>query len=78
MPNTRYQLETTGGMGGNQRALSSVSLDMDDIAQRMDTAESTLSSLPYSASTPADWGGTAPTTVKDALDRIAAALGPIP
>lgn len=24
-----------------------------------------------------DWSGTAPTTIKEALDRIAAALGPI-
>ena len=33
--------------------------------------------LVYNATTAADWSGNAPTTVKDALDRIAAALGPI-
>jgi hypothetical protein len=32
----------------------------------------------YSATTPADWGGSSPATVSEALDRIAAALGPIP
>lgn len=31
----------------------------------------------YTAANPADWGGAAPTTIKDALDRIAAAAGPI-
>jgi hypothetical protein len=32
----------------------------------------------YQAAAPANWGGAAPTTIEDALDRIAAALGPIP
>lgn len=32
----------------------------------------------YSAAVPANWAGTSPTSVKEALDRIAAALGPIP
>lgn len=34
-------------------------------------------SLLYTAEVPANWSGVAPTTVKEALDRIAAALGPI-
>lgn len=32
---------------------------------------------PYSASVSADWSGSPPTTIAEALDRIAAALGPI-
>lgn len=32
----------------------------------------------YSATDDADWSGNAPTTIAAALDRIAAALGPIP
>ena len=32
----------------------------------------------YSAADDADWSGNAPTTIAAALDRIAAALGPIP
>jgi len=31
----------------------------------------------YTAAVPANWSGSAPTTIKDALDRIAAAVGPI-
>lgn len=34
-------------------------------------------SLPYEAANAADWSGSAPTTIAEALDRIAAALGPI-
>ena len=36
-----------------------------------------VDAAPYTAAVPADWSGSAPTTIKDALDRIAAALGPI-
>jgi hypothetical protein len=32
----------------------------------------------YAAAVAADWSGAAPATIKAALDRIAAALGPIP
>jgi hypothetical protein len=32
---------------------------------------------PYAPAVPANWSGTAPTTVQDALDRIAAKIGPI-
>lgn len=35
-------------------------------------------SIAYSAAVPADWSGTSPATIGEALDRIAAALGPIP
>ena len=31
----------------------------------------------YSAADAADWNGTAPTTIKEALDRLAAAAGPV-
>ncbi len=34
--------------------------------------------IAYSPSTPSDWSGSPPTTIAEALDRIAAALGPIP
>jgi hypothetical protein len=74
MPAPRYNLETTGGMEGAQRALSEVSLDIDSVEGRLDAVET----LPYSAAAPADWSGTSPATVKEALDRLAAALGPIP
>ena len=70
---TRYTLEQTGGIDGAQRAFDAASLDMDSVEGRLAAAEA----QPYNAAVPADWSGTAPTTVKEALDRIAAALGPI-
>lgn len=58
------------GVDGNvQRALDQVRADMDD-----DAVTATL----YSASTPADWSGDPPATIAEALDRIAAAVGPVP
>ena len=34
-------------------------------------------SIPYTVANPASWTGSPPTTIQEALDRIAAALGPI-
>lgn len=75
MTRPRYPLETTGGFGGQQRALDGVSGDIDEVVARLDALDL---DQPYTADNATDWGGTAPTTVKAALDRIAAALGPIP
>jgi hypothetical protein len=67
-----FRLESTGlpGMdaleGNMQRAL-------DQVRARTDT----LAGQPYAAAAPADWSGSPPRTVGEALDRIAAALGPI-
>jgi hypothetical protein len=69
----RYPLETTGGLDGAKRALARAGLDMESVEGRLGALES----LPYSAATPADWSGSAPATVGEALDRLAAALGPI-
>lgn len=40
-------------------------------------AATKISSESYTAASSSDWSGSAPTTLKEALDRIAAALGPI-
>lgn len=45
------------------------------LGRRIDGVSATI---PYSAATPADWAGSPPATIAEALDRIAAALGPIP
>lgn len=85
MPRPRYPLEEGTTLNGHRRALDGVSLDIDGLDGRVSTAESRLTSLeadqPYEAAGGpgyVNWGGTPPTTVKAALDRIAAALGPIP
>ncbi len=85
MPAPRYPLEEGATLNGHRRALDGVSLDVDGLDGRATLAEGRLTSLeadqPYDAAgSPAyvNWGGTAPATVKEALDRIAAALGPIP
>jgi len=65
-----FRLESTGTPGmdaleGNvQRAL-------DQVRGRVDTLTA------YAPASPADWTGTPPATLAEALDRIAAALGPI-
>lgn len=41
------------------------------------TPGNTAAEVLYTANNPADWNGSPPTTVAAALDRIAAALGPI-
>lgn len=71
----RYRLETGGGDGTAQRALDAVSGDVDAVESRVDALEA---DQPYTAANATDWSGTAPTTVAAALDRLAAALGPIP
>lgn len=68
MSNPRYPLESGGGMDSAQRALDQVSLDVDALQ----------ADQPYTAANATNWSGNAPTSVKAALDRIAAALGPIP
>lgn len=35
-------------------------------------------SIAYTASTPADWSGSPPATIAEALDRLAALVGPVP
>lgn len=71
MPRPRYPLERTGGIDGVDRALSDVSLDIDEI-------NANLSAVPYTPASSADWSGSPPANLQEALDRIAAAIGPIP
>jgi hypothetical protein len=67
----RYLLEQTGGLDGNQRALADVSLDMDAV-------EALAGDPPYTPGNPADWVAPAPTTLREACDRLAAAGGVTP
>jgi hypothetical protein len=71
----RYQLESTGidtrVHGAHQRALSQIGGDIGALREQLDGASS------YEAADSADWSGNPPTTLAEALDRIAAALGPI-
>ena len=71
MPRPRYPLESTGGEGGSARALARVSLDIDALNE-------SLSAVPYTPASSSDWSGSPPTNLQQALDRIAAAIGPIP
>lgn len=71
MPRPRYPLERTGGIDGVDRALSNVSLDIDAL-------HASLAAVAYTPAVLADWSGTTPGNLQAALDRIAAAIGPIP
>lgn len=85
MPNDpRYQIERVEGdeslsrlQESVQRALTEVSADRDDNASAASTA-ATATGTSYTPGVAADWATSgAPTTIQEALDRIAAALGPI-
>lgn len=82
MPRPRYPLERTGGIDGVDRALSGVSLDIDDanaaIAATDAALAAGLAATPYTPSNLVDWSGVSPGNLQAALDRIAAAIGPIP
>jgi acyl-CoA reductase-like NAD-dependent aldehyde dehydrogenase len=74
---SKYRLESTGidpgAHGQHQRVLDRIGRDMTDAEARASA---------YSAASSADWSGSPPATIAEALDRIAAAissstLGPI-
>lgn len=67
----RYPVEANASRESVQRAFNDVSLDVDSLT-------SSLSAVPYSPGNPSDWSGTPPANLQAALDRIAAAIGPIP
>lgn len=56
--------------------LERISGDTESAASSTEEA-GTADGTSYTPAVAADWTGTAPTTVQEALDRIAAALGPI-
>jgi hypothetical protein len=61
----RYRLEQGGDLGSHQRALDKIGLDLDALESRTG---------PYTPANAADWSGSPPTTISEALDRIAARL----
>lgn len=67
----RYNVEAGGSEESVQRALSDVSLDVDAL-------EASLSAVPYTPGSSGDWVAPAPTNLQEAIDRIAAAIGPVP
>lgn len=73
----RYKLESTGippaQAGQHQRAFVEVAKDIDDLEARLDAHE-----ISYTPADSADWVSPAPTTIGDALDRLAAAGGVTP
>jgi hypothetical protein len=61
----RYKLEQTGDIGTHQRALDKIGLDLDALELRTG---------PYTPADATDWAGTPPTTISEALDRLAARI----
>jgi hypothetical protein len=80
MPSKRYRLESTGipaGVhGAHQRALGEVARDVGSIEEQIGALDA--SQIAYTPTTSGDWVAPAPTTVQDALDRLAAAGGVTP
>lgn len=76
----RYRLESTGippaQVGQHQRAFDGVAADMDDLDGRITALDA--SQVAYTPADSADWVSPAPTTVADAIDRLAAAGGVTP
>ena len=73
MPVRRHRLPAAGSdPAANarevQRALDGLGADVGDLS---------ASDIAYTPGNAADWTGSPPATVQEALDRIAAALGPI-
>jgi hypothetical protein len=70
----RYRLESTGIPAGphgqHQRALGDVARDMSTVEGRLDALEAGS----YTPGDSSDWAAPAPTTIAEALDRIAAAV----
>jgi hypothetical protein len=73
----KYPLPSTGidprVHSATQRALSSLGTDINALR----TQAANLSDGTYEAADAAAWSGSPPATVTEALDRLAAALGPI-
>ena len=74
MPARRHQLEALTGRpeddrGRLQRVIDGLRTDIVDA--------SAADAVTYTPASAADWNGTPPATVGEALDRIAAMLGPI-
>lgn len=69
--NPRYRVEAGASEESVQRALHDVSLDVDAL-------ETSLTAVPYTPGNSGDWTAPAPTNLQEAIDRIAAAIGPVP
>lgn len=67
----RYLVEASGSPESVQRAFDEVSIDVDEL-------EANLAAVPYTPGNSGDWAPPAPTNLQAALDRIAAAIGPVP
>lgn len=67
------------GVPGREAAESNAERAMNASAQalgrRIDSVSATIA---YSAAVPADWSGTPPASIAEALDRLAALVGPVP
>jgi hypothetical protein len=82
-----FQIDVIGNMtftcAVNQTILftdgnSNCQILLDATAQVISISANNGLQLQSTSAVPGDWGGTPPLTVNEALDRIAAALGPIP
>ena len=71
----RFVQEQGGGLDGTQRQLDEIGLELESIDE---TIASGLAAVPYTPLDATDWTAPAPTNLQQALDRIAAAIGPIP
>jgi len=74
---TRYREEVPGvdpqtAHGSRARAFAAIGSDIESLEARG------ASGTAYSASSSADWSGSPPATVAEALDRLAALVGPVP
>lgn len=74
----RYITEISGSQETTQRALDAISLDVDGLEADITALSGSLSAVPYTPGNPSDWVAPPPSNLQAALDRIAAALGPIP
>lgn len=73
MPPKKYRLESTGipaGVhGAHQRALGEVAKDVGGIEERIDGLDA--SQIAYTPGDSSNWVAPAPTTLKEAADRLA-------
>lgn len=79
----RYAVERVAGSPELERLQDRLRPVLERMSRDADGAETsaqgaaTAGGTAYTPANASDWTGTAPTTVAEALDRIAAALGPI-
>ena len=79
----RYAVERVAGSPELERLQDRLRPMLERLSQDADSADgaaqgaSTAGGTTYSPANASDWTGVPPTTVAEALDRVAAALGPI-